>query len=74
MIIMGFLKYIWIEGFCNLELIFQLLAFPFFATFSTIVIPLIWLEFITIDLIMVCALYITGNDIRDFYDVCWWGE
>lgn len=70
MIIMGFLKYIWIEGFCNLELIFQLLAFPFFATFSIMAIPLIWPEFITIDLIIICALYITGNDIRDFYDFC----
>ena len=74
MIIMGFLKYIWTEEFCDLELIFQILAFPFFAILSIIPIPLIWLEFITIDFIIISALYITGNDIRDFYDFCWWGE
>lgn len=71
MIIMGFLKCLWAEEFCDLKLIFQILAFPFFAILSIILIPLIWPEFIVIDLIIVSALYIIGNDIRDFYDFCW---
>ena len=74
MITAGFLKSIWVENFCDLELIFQILAFPVFAIFSIILIPLIWVEFIMIDLIIVSALYITGKDIRDFYDFCWYWE
>lgn len=74
MIIMGFLKCLWVEVFCEFKLINQILAFPFFAILSIILIPLVWPEFITIDLIIVSALYITGNDIWDFYDFCWGEE
>ena len=74
MLIMGFLKCIWVELFCEFNLMFQILAFPFFAILSIILIPLIWVEFIMIDLIIVSALYITGKDIRDFYDFCWYWE
>lgn len=74
MLIMGSLKVFWLKIFCDFKLINQILTFPFFAIVSIIIILLIWAEFIALDSIIICALYITGNDIRDFYDFCWGEE
>lgn len=71
MAIMGLLKYIWVEYFCDLRLISQILTFPFWAIFSIISIPIIWLELIIFDLIIIFGLYIAGNSIQDFYSFCW---